>query len=135
MEIPMSGDYAASEVPRDLLVRTVVAKVKSTSTVDVVFRINHTIRNALSINAWGKDVEALMFGAKILERIPHKVFAEAYYLHQISLAAKMAADHHFKGLRGIGSMHHPTPSCNCYFRPTLREALNTYLVIIHHAQA
>lgn len=106
MKIPMSDDHAASELPRGFLLKIVVAKAKSTNTVRVVIRINHAIHDAFPINAWEKDVEALMFGDKSLERIPNKVFAEVYYVHQISQAARMAADHHCKRLHGIGSTRH-----------------------------
>lgn len=106
MEISISGNHAASELPRGLMFRVVVAKIESTKTVGVIVLINHAIGDAISNTTWDKDVEALILGNSVVKRIPHKAFAEAYYLHQTSLAAKLATDYHVKRLRGIGSMRY-----------------------------
>ena len=105
-EMSMSGNHAVSELPRGLMFKIVVAYVKRTKTVGVVVLANHAIYDAYSINGWGKDVEALIVGSSIRRRIPHKVFAEAYYLHRTSLAAKLASDYHVNRFQGIGSMRH-----------------------------
>ena len=105
-ETSMSGNHAASELPRGLMLRVVVARIKSTKTVGLVVLINHAIFDAISINAWGTDLEYLIRGGSIPERTPHKAFAEMYYLHQTSLVAKLAIDYHVRRLRGIGSMRH-----------------------------
>lgn len=105
-ETSMSGNHAASELPRGLMLRVVVARIKNTKTIGLVVLINHAIFDAISINAWGTDLECLIRGGSIPERTPHKAFAEMYYLHQTSLAAKLAIDYHVRRLRGIGSMRH-----------------------------
>ncbi len=105
-KIPMSATHATSELPRGLMFRIVVARLKSTSTVGVVVVANHAIFDVVSINRWAKDVEGLILGSPIGERIPHKAFAEAYYLYRTSLAAKLTADYHVNRLRGTGAMHH-----------------------------
>ena len=102
--ISTSGNHAASELPRGLLFRTVVAKVKSTKTVGLIMLPNHAIIDAVSFKALRKDLEAMITGALVTKRIPYKAFAETYYLHQTSRAAKIATDYHVKRLRGIGSM-------------------------------
>ena len=56
--------------------------------------------------ALAKDIETLIVGGSVGRRVPHKAFAEAYYLHQASLAGKMATDYHVQRLRGIGSLRH-----------------------------
>lgn len=104
-KISMSANHAASELPRGLMFRIVVACLKSTSAVGVVVVANHAIYDAVSITRWSKDVEGLILGSHIVERIPHKAFAEAYYLYRSSLAAKLAADYHVNRLKGIGAMH------------------------------
>lgn len=103
-EIAMSGNHAASELPQGLMLRMVIAKLKSTNTMGLVTLFNHSIYDAVSVKSWAKDMKALIMGSTIARRIPHKAFAEAYYLYQTSLAAKMATDYHLKRLRGIGSM-------------------------------
>ena len=86
--------------------KIVVACVKSTSTVGVVVLANHAIFDVVSFNRWAKDVERLMLGRHIVERIPHKAFAEAYYLYRTSLAARVTVDYHVNRLKGTGAMHH-----------------------------
>ena len=103
--ISVSGDHAASELPRGLMFRIVVARVKSTKTVGMIIVVNHAIMDAVVLNTLRKDVEALITGVGVPKMIPYKAFAEAYYLHQTSLAAKMATDYHVERLRGIGTMH------------------------------
>lgn len=104
-KISMSANQATSELPRGLMFRIVVARLKSASTVGVVVLANHAIWDAVAINRWAKDVERLILGSHIVERIPYKAFAEAYYLYRTSLAAKLTADYRVKRLKGIGAMH------------------------------
>ena len=105
-KVSMSANHAASELPRGLMFRIVVARLKSTSTVGVVVLANHAIYDAVSINRWAQDVERLILGSYTIERIPYKAFAEAYYLYRTSLAAKLTTDYHVNRLKGIGAMHH-----------------------------
>ena len=105
-EISMPGNHAASALPRGLLFRVAIARVKSTETVGVVAIVNHAIFDAVSINAWGQDVKALIMGTTVARRVPHKAFAENYNLHQTSPAARMATDYRVQRLRGIGSLRH-----------------------------
>lgn len=81
-----------------------MAYVKSTKTVGIVVLANHAIYDAVSITRWAKDLGGLILGRDIARVIPHKAFAEAYYLHRTSLVAKLAIDHHVDRLRGIGAM-------------------------------
>lgn len=105
-ETSMSANHAASELPRGLMFRIVVVRIKSTKTVGLVVLVNHTVFDAFSIHAWGLDLESSLRGRSIPKKTPHQAFAEMYYLHQTSLAAKLAIDYHVRRLRGIGSMHH-----------------------------
>ena len=105
-EISMPGNHAASVLPRGLLFRVAIARVKSTETVGVVAVANHAIYDAVSINAWDQDVKALIMGSTVARRVPHKAFAETCYLHQTSPAAQMATDYRVQRLRGIGSLRH-----------------------------
>ena len=105
-EIAMPGNHAASALPRGLLFRVAIARVKRTKTVGVVALVSHAIWDAVSINAWDRDVKALIMGSIVARRVAHKAFAETYYLHQTSPAARMAADYHAQRLRGIGSLRH-----------------------------
>ena len=104
-DISMPCNHAVSELPRGLMFRMAVARVKSTKTVGLVIVVHHAVFDAASIIAWGKDLEALLAGNILTKRIPHKVFAEAFYLHQTSLAAKMSTEYHLQRLRGMGSLH------------------------------
>ena len=104
IDISMPGNHAASELPRGLLFRMVVANVESTKTIGLVTLVNHAVYDGVSITAWAKDVGAILTGTSVVKRVHHKAFAEAYYLYQTSLAAELATDHHAKRLRGIGSM-------------------------------
>ena len=124
MDISMPGNHAASELPRGLVCRMVVAKVESTKTVGLVILINHGIFDAASLTAWIKDVEAMILGTSVVKRIHHKAFAEAYYLHQTSLAAKLATDDHVERLRGIGSMRDALwPPAHLFFSAPTRTAV------------
>ena len=105
-ETSMSGNHAASELPRGLMLRVVVARIKSTKTVGLVVLINHALFDNVSYTAWVTDLDSLLGGTGISRKTPHKAFAEMYYLHQTSLAAKLATDYHVRRLRGIGSMRH-----------------------------
>ena len=100
----ISGNHAASELPRGLLLRVVVARVKNTGTVGVVILINHAIFDATSIKAWEKDLETFLQKETVPSKTPYKVFSEMYFLHQTSLAARLAIEYHVRRLRGIGSM-------------------------------
>ena len=71
-KMSMSGNHAASEMPRGLMFRIVVAYMKSTSTVGVVVLANHAIYDAVSINHWAKDMEGLILGRDITRRYPIK---------------------------------------------------------------
>ena len=103
-EISIPGNHTASELPQGLLFKMVVAKVKSTKTIGLVTLVNHAVCDGVSIIAWAKDVEAMLIGTSVVKRVHHKAFAEAYYLHQTSLAAQLVTNHHAKRLRGIRSM-------------------------------
>ena len=112
MKISMPGNHAASELPHGLMMRMIVAKVKSTKRVGLITLINHAVMDGVSINAWDRDLAALITGPSIPRRIPQKAFAEVSYLYQTSLAAKLVIEYRVKRLRGIGSMHHaiwPSP--------------------------
>lgn len=62
--------------------RTVVARVKSTMTVVLGIPINRVIYDTVSVNALGKDVDALILGSSIARTILHRISATAYCPHQ-----------------------------------------------------
>ena len=98
----MCGYHAASGLPRSLMLRVVLAKVKSTNPVGLVILANHVVTNADLLNALAKDIRTLIIRGSTGRRVPHKPFAEAYYLHQASLAGKMRTNCHVSRLHGIG---------------------------------
>ena len=105
-EISMPISHVESELPQGLLFRVVVARVKSTGTVGMVIVRTHAIYDDVSLKVWERDLEALISGGSLTRMVPHKAFVETYYLHQTSLAARMATEYHVQRLRGIGSLHH-----------------------------
>lgn len=73
------------------LMRIIIARVKSTGTAGAVVIANYAVHDAISMGAWGEDLNQLLLGKanQVRLRTPYKMFADLYYKHRDSLEAQL----------------------------------------------
>ena len=75
----------------------VIASVRSTGTIGVIFSANHAVYDGRSLQGWMVDLGRIIRSEPPVERAPYKLFADAYYFYQDSELAKEAQEH-YKGV-------------------------------------
>ena len=110
-QINIPAEHLSGSLPKGLLFRAVIAKVTSTGTLGLVVMINHATYDFLSLAAWAKDLDQLLKGETPLPRVPYKLFADAFYLHQTSILALKATIftvHHLSGISALQDAFWPS---------------------------
>ena len=100
LPIPMA-EQTAGAVFQGLSFGAVIANVRSTGTIGVIFSANHAVYDGRSLQVWMVDLDRIIRSEPPVERAPYKLFADAYYLYQDSEFAKEAQEH-WKGVRKHG---------------------------------
>ena len=106
MDITGTANYAASQLPRDLLFRIVIASIARTKTMGFILMVDHAIIDAHTIISWCHDVVSLIAKSSVPSRVPYRAFADIHQSLSTSMAASKATEFHVKRLQGIGDMRH-----------------------------
>ena len=72
----------------------VIAQVRSTGTIGVIFSANHAVYDGRSLRGWMIDLDRILRSESPVNRAPYKLFADAYYSYQDSALAKEGQEHH-----------------------------------------
>ncbi|KAL8798047.1 MAG: hypothetical protein Q9182_007000 [Xanthomendoza sp. 2 TL-2023] len=88
------------------LFRAYVMQIESSGEVGLILSINHTAYDAFSLRMFFEDLDLhLSHDAPDLEdRVPFKLFADTYHLHQSGAAASASIDFQVKRLKGISQL-------------------------------
>lgn len=88
-----------------LLTRFFIANIKSTGAAGLIIRAHHSPHDAVSLQAFIKDLQHNLAGSLTIEpRTSYKIFADMYYQYSNSLPSQIAAAFHVTRLRGISSL-------------------------------
>ena len=90
--IPMAPQTTGG-VFQGLSFGAVIASVRSTGTIGVIFSANHAVYDGRSLQGWMVDLGRIIRSEPPVERAPYKLFADAYYFYQASELAKEAQEH------------------------------------------
>lgn len=87
------------------LAQFVIANIRSTGTAGLMILAHHSPHDAISLGAFGEDLEQMLAGGSEIEpRTPFKIFADMYYQLSSSLLSQIAVAFHVNRLSGIGSL-------------------------------
>ena len=99
-ELPIQrSTHVGGELPDGLSCHIVIARVKSTGTVGLLFCGHHAVYDNDTLQYWSKDLERIINGDLTGVLTPYKMFANMYYLYQDSKPARQARDYHKRHLQ------------------------------------
>lgn len=103
------------------LVRFAITRVESTGATGLMMLANHSTWDAISIQAFARDLQANFQDEDHTHSEPftdYKLFADTLYLHSSSVPAQLSVAYHVNRLRGIGSFREklwPPQRCPGWF--------------------
>lgn len=99
------GDGNVHPASGGTLARFAIASIKSTGSAALRMLAHHSVFDAISLQAFFRDLEANMHGSPATElHTDYKLFASTYYLHSQSVTAQTSIAYHVARLRGIASL-------------------------------
>ena len=99
-ELPIQrSTHVGGKLPNGLSCHIVIARVKSTGTVGLLFCGHHAVYDNETLQYWSKDLERIINGDLTGVLTPYKMFANMYYLYQDSKPARQARDYHKQHLQ------------------------------------
>lgn len=97
-------DFAAAPGP---LFRAIIAPVKETGTAGLIYQVQHSCFDGLSIPNLIDDLETVLEqgnGARLPPRMSYKHFTDTLFLHRGSRLAQNACEFHVQRLRGLATL-------------------------------
>ncbi|KAL8784045.1 MAG: hypothetical protein Q9195_009195 [Heterodermia aff. obscurata] len=88
--------HPKGEIYEGLPFNAVIARIKDTGTVGVLFMADHGTYDGRTLTSWATDLGRIIREEPAIDRAPYKMFANAYYTYQDSELAKEAQDFHRK---------------------------------------
>ena len=86
--------HPRGEIYEGLSFNAVIARIKDTGTVGVLFIADHASYDGSTLTAWATDLGRIIRREPAVDRAPYKMFADAYYTYQDSEPAREARDFH-----------------------------------------
>ena len=99
------GDGSVHPASGGPLARFAIANIKSTGSAALRMLAHHSVFDAISLQAFFRDLEANIHGSLATElHTDYKLFASTYYLQSQSVTAQTSITYHLSCLRGIASL-------------------------------